>query len=93
MNYTARDLKLMEKLGQYGVLSTEQVAKTFFQNIAMTTVRRRLRLLEHAKRIYRVHGLDNGGVAWSLTKNVAQEMGAVIQRGVLAEARLLMMLG
>jgi hypothetical protein len=74
---TARDSSLMETLGRYGVLSTEQVAEKFFPNVALTTVRRRLRHLEREERIYRVRGLDNGGVAWALTKHAAQRLGCV----------------
>ena len=66
---------MLETLGGYGVLSTEQVAKMFFPGIALTTVRRRLRAIEEAKLIYRVHGLDSGGVAWALTKPTADRIG------------------
>ncbi len=72
---TKRDTEMLQTLGRYGVLSTDQLAKKFFVNVAMTTVRRRLRAIEKAELIYRVHGLDNGGVAWALTKNAAQKLG------------------
>lgn len=74
MKLTLRDQKLLEVLGSYGVLSTEQVAKQIFSGIAVTTVRRRLRILEKAKQIYRIHGLDSGGVAWALTKRKIEEL-------------------
>ncbi len=77
MNYTSRDENILQTLGCYGVLSTEQVARMFFLNTAPTTVRRRLRILEDADQIYRVHGLDNGGVAWVLTKNAAARVGCM----------------
>ena len=77
MNYTSRDEAMMKTLGSYGILSTEQLARMYFPNTALTTVRRRLRILEDADQIYRVHGLDNGGVAWALTKNAAARVGCM----------------
>jgi len=68
---------MMKTLGRYGVLSTEQAAKMFFPGTALTTVRRRLRALEKADHIFRVSGLDNGGVAWAVTKMSAQKLGCV----------------
>lgn len=74
---TDRDEQMFQTLGSYGVLSTEQVARMFFPNVATTTVRRRLRLLEAAELIYRIHGLDNGGVTWALTKSTADRIGCM----------------
>jgi hypothetical protein len=74
---TSRDSEMMKTVGRYGVLSTEQLAKIFFPNTALTTVRRRLRLLEDEDMIYRVSGLDNGGVAWALTKSEARKIGCM----------------
>lgn len=72
---TLRDQNILKRLGDFGVLTTAQVAKDFFPNTAMTTVRRRMRALEKAEMIYRVDGLDFGGVGWALTKNAAKKLG------------------
>ena len=72
---TLRDKEILQTLSRFGVLSTDQVGRKHFPNTAQTTVRRRLRTFEKYDLIYRVKGLDHGGVAWALSKNAVQSMG------------------
>lgn len=75
MKCTIRDTMLLETLGRFGVLSTAQLGELVFKGVALTTVRRRLRLLEKSKLIFRVPGLEDGGVGWCLTTKAALEIG------------------
>lgn len=72
MQITNRDLELLRQLSKYGMLSTGQIAKMTFQQIALTTVLRRLRLLEEHKLIQRVATLPTHEVLWSLTDRGAE---------------------
>ncbi|MEW6056151.1 MAG: replication-relaxation family protein [Bdellovibrionota bacterium] len=75
MIVTNRDSKLLEKLGSFGIFSTQQIQRVFFKEIDLSTVRRRLRKLEKADLIRRVEGLDKGGVGWCLTLKAARVVG------------------
>lgn len=72
---TKRDAMLLEKLGRFGVLSTAQIGRIAFEGVALTTVRRRLRLLEKSNLIFRVPGLEDGGLGWCLTTRTAIRIG------------------
>lgn len=72
MQITNRDLELLRQLSKYGMLSTGQIAKMTFQQITLTTVLRRLRLLEEHKLIQRVATLPTHEVLWSLTDRGAE---------------------
>ncbi len=61
-----RDHALLSKLAKYSVLSTRQIAKIAFDNIAHTTMMRRLRALEEEKYIHRGVPLDTGVNTWIL---------------------------
>ena len=78
MNCTPRDRLLIQKLGTHHLFSTTQIGKLFFPEVALTTVRRRLRHLEKKGFLYRVNGLNGGGVAWTLTKKTSQAIGVDI---------------
>lgn len=76
MTCTKRDREILAKLSRYGILSTNQIRRVFFSEVDLTTVRRRLRILEAAGFIFRVPGLDDGGLGWALTQKSATELGS-----------------
>lgn len=69
---TLRDITLFKKLQSYGMLSTKQVNEIVFNNIAQTTVLRRLRLLEDKKLIQKITGLSSMERLWALTERGAE---------------------
>jgi len=73
---TKRDREILAKLSRYGILSTSQIKRIFFPDVDLTTVRRRLRILEAARFIFRIPGLDDGGLGWALTQKSAAELGS-----------------
>lgn len=64
---TERDQKLLRLLSAYGMFSTKQVAKYLFNGIAVTTVLRRLRILEEQNYLARLLGLESHELLWVLT--------------------------
>jgi hypothetical protein len=58
MVITNRDRLLLSQLHLYGMLATNQVRKIVFNDIAVTTVLRRLRILESKHLIKRIDGLS-----------------------------------
>ena len=68
MKVQPRDLSLMLALARYGVLSTNQIVANIFSDTAVTTVLRRLRLLQDAVLIIRCGHLASGEKVWSLSK-------------------------
>lgn len=64
---TERDRRLLSGLDDFGVLSTRQIQKLFFQGINIRTLLRRLRILERRKLIQRASGLKRGLHVWTLT--------------------------
>jgi hypothetical protein len=70
---TSRDLEMLKKLSTYGMLSTKQVRELFFPGVAITTVLRRLRLLEARFYTRRILGLESQEVLWVLTPKGALE--------------------
>lgn len=77
MAITNRDLKFLERLSDFGVLSTRQISEMFFQGIRKTTVLRRLRALEGQNLIHRSIGLSEGQYAWVLSSDGSRWIGAV----------------
>jgi hypothetical protein len=75
MKLTSRDRFLFEKLHDYGMLSTAHINQFIFGGIAKTTTLRRLRILEQAKLIQRIGGLESGQYLWILSTRGAELMG------------------
>lgn len=71
LSITTRDIKLFKGLSSYGMLSTKQVNVIYFKSIAITTVLRRLRLLEAGLYVKRLRGLESQDVLWVLTEKGA----------------------
>lgn len=74
---TARDEKLLHRLGEFGVLSTSQLRFLFFADVRKTTMLRRLRALESMQLLRRLRGLPDGSHGWCLTKKCASAIGVV----------------
>lgn len=72
MVITNRDRLLLLKLHSYGMLATNQIKKIVFNDIAVTTVLRRLRILEKRHLIKRVEGLITSERLWALTEKGAE---------------------
>lgn len=72
MILTKRDKAVLLDLNQYGLHTTRILASRHFPGVALTTVLRRLRVLEAHDYIQRISGLEGGGNAWALTKVAAQ---------------------
>ncbi|RYZ81334.1 MAG: hypothetical protein EOP06_23715 [Proteobacteria bacterium] len=68
MRLTSRDKKLLAKLQTYGCLTTRQIRSLCFHDIALTTVLRRLRALEHDGFVQKILGLETAERLWALTK-------------------------
>jgi len=66
LRITKRDIQLFDRLSHYGMLSSKQINKLLFKEIALTTVLRRLRLLERNGFIKRITGLPNM-ILWAMT--------------------------
>ena len=75
MVLTTRDKNLLSLLSQMGLLTTRQLARKVFGSIAVTTVLRRLRVLEKAGYISRIEGLRNNENGWCLTLKGADAIG------------------
>lgn len=72
MILTKRDKVLFEKLNNYAVMTTRQVAKAVFPDIQLTTTLRRLRKLEKQTFIKRNVGLSTYEHSWTLTEKAAK---------------------
>ena len=75
MQLTTRDRSIFRHLLDYGMLTTQHILKFHFDGIAKTTVLRRLRILEEAHFIKRLHGLPTQEVLWILTPKGADILG------------------
>ncbi|HMN68596.1 MAG TPA: replication-relaxation family protein [Bdellovibrionales bacterium] len=75
MILTNRDRELLSLLARMGLLTTRQLNRVVFKNIAITTVLRRLRVLEGSGYISRVEGLKNNENGWCLTLKGADAIG------------------
>lgn len=71
MVITNRDRELLLKLHSCGMLTTNQLNMVVFNDIAVTTVLRRLRLLEKENLIKRIEGLSTSETLWVLTEKGA----------------------
>ena len=72
MRVQERDKELLKLICELGLLSTKQVGNLFFKDVAMTTVLKRLRLLEGERLIKRVHGLESFELLWSIDNKGAK---------------------
>lgn len=75
MKLTQRDLEIFKLMATMAILTTAQLQRTVFSDIATTTVLRRLRKLEKEKYVRRIEGLPNYEVAWALTQKGADVVG------------------
>lgn len=66
MRIQDRDLKLLKMICEFGLLTTRQLGDHFFKRVAITTVLKRLRILEKEKLIKRVSGLESTELLWSI---------------------------
>lgn len=80
MVLTQRDLELFRKLSSYGMLSTKQIAHHVFSSIAVTTVLRRLRILEESFYLKRILGLESQDVLWTLTEKAADTAHVIVPK-------------
>lgn len=65
---TYRDKMLLEDLQQYALLSTKHLSNRHFPGVQLSTIMRRLRMLEAKDFIQRIPGLEQTGFAWGLSK-------------------------
>ena len=65
---TKRDLKLIQGLSSYGMLTTQQIIKLWFQGIQTRTALRRLGKLHKAKILRKNNMLPQGKCVWMLGK-------------------------
>ena len=72
MILTPRDNAILFDLNQYALLSTRALASRHFSGVALTTVLRRLRILEASGYIQRISCFEGGGNAWALAKRSAE---------------------
>lgn len=70
-----RDNELLVSLKKFGVLSTPQILKLHFSNVAKTIALRRLRMLEASHFIRRAVSLDDGTNTWTVDYKGKTEMG------------------
>jgi hypothetical protein len=80
MVITKRDIGLFEILSRYGMLSTKQINSLCFNSIAMTTVLRRLRMLEENKYLQRILGLESQEKLWILLPKGAEVASVAISK-------------
>lgn len=74
MILTSRDTEILADIQSYGLHSTRAIASRHFPGVALTTVLRRLRRLEEARYIQRIPILENGSLAWALTRNAVEKL-------------------
>lgn len=80
MNITSRDIEVFKLIANYGMLTTKQINSTRFNSIAITTVLRRLRMLEDKKYIQRLLGLESQDILWPLLPKGAEAAGVAIPK-------------
>jgi hypothetical protein len=71
----ARDIRVLQTLGSFELLSTRQLCTLSFPGVDRRTVLRRLRKLEREKVIRRIHGLKMGEMVWALSQFGAFRIG------------------
>ncbi|MGE3975876.1 MAG: hypothetical protein AB7F59_15230 [Bdellovibrionales bacterium] len=69
---------ILDQMAGFGVLSTRQISKMFFEGVAKTTLLRRLRILEEDNLIRRAIGLAEGELAWTLTTDGLKRIGSTL---------------
>lgn len=74
MVLTDRDKAILCDIQTYGLMPTNLLAARHFGAAAKTTFLRRLRILENARYIERISGLDNGENAWCMTETGARQL-------------------
>lgn len=74
MKLTDRDRALLLDIQKYGILPTRLIASRHFPGVALSTVLRRLRVLNERRYIQRITGVENGSHAWCMTEKGAQEL-------------------
>jgi hypothetical protein len=72
LELTARDQRLFKTINDYGFLSTTQIQKLCFPEIAEATTMRRLRKLRSKQYIQSYTGLPKGQLVWSLAMKARQ---------------------
>lgn len=72
MRFQKRDGELLKMICDFGVLSTKQIGNLFFKEVAITTVLKRLRILEKAGLIKRVSGLESFELLWVISDKGAR---------------------
>lgn len=72
MRLQNRDTELMKMICDFGLISTKQVGDLFFKDVAITTVLKRLRILEEEKYIKRIIGLESHELLWSIDSKGAR---------------------
>ena len=71
---TRRDKDILEAILTFGMLSTRQIQRKFFQNTSIKTVQRRLRILKNANWIRSVYGVGSEHV-WTLKEKGSRALG------------------
>ncbi len=77
MYLTDRDKNLFKFLAEMALMTTSQIRKNVFKNIATTTILRRLRVLESTGYIQKLEGLKNNERGWYLTLKGAEVVGVM----------------
>ena len=74
MDLTDRDRTILHDIQDYGLLTSKLIASRHFPGVQITTVLRRLRMLEDSKYIQRIDGLENNSTAWFMARVGAHEL-------------------
>ena len=69
-------MKLLGLIDEYGLLSTKQIKKLVFQEVAKRTMLRRLSMLRKKGFLRASEGLSHGELTWFLTPKAAKRVGA-----------------
>lgn len=80
MVLTKRDLELFKMISSYSMLSTRQINQLCFNSIQLSTVLRRLRVLEQNKFIHRLIGLESKELLWILQTKGAEAASVSIPK-------------
>ena len=72
MRLQKRDVELLIMICDFGLLSTKQIGNLFFKEVAITTVLKRLRILEKERLIKRVSGLESFELLWIISDKGAR---------------------
>ena len=72
MRLQKRDCELLKMICDFGLLSTKQIGNLFFKEVAITTVLKRLRILEREDFIKRVTGLGSFELLWGINNKGAR---------------------